>query len=86
MGEMNQPIGIYLHDSALCEADAETKIRERGERLAGQPIAGVNASVTMITKGGLSTVIRSLAIEYAREGIRFNAVAPRRRGYESSSE
>jgi len=44
--------------------------------LADQPIAGVNASVSMMTKGGLNTVIRSLAIEYAEEGIRFNAVAP----------
>lgn len=44
--------------------------------LADQPIAGQNASVSMITKGGLNTVIRSLAIEYAKEGIRFNAVAP----------
>jgi NAD(P)-dependent dehydrogenase (short-subunit alcohol dehydrogenase family) len=44
--------------------------------LADQPIAGENASVSMITKGGLNTVTRSLAIEYAREGIRFNAVAP----------
>jgi NAD(P)-dependent dehydrogenase (short-subunit alcohol dehydrogenase family) len=44
--------------------------------LADQPIAGVNASVSMMTKGGLNTVIRSLAIEYAKEGIRFNAVAP----------
>jgi NAD(P)-dependent dehydrogenase (short-subunit alcohol dehydrogenase family) len=40
------------------------------------PIAGVNASVSMMTKGGLNTVIRSLAIEYAKEGIRFSAVAP----------
>jgi len=44
--------------------------------LADQPVAGVNASVAMITKGGLNTVTRSLAIEYAKEGIRFNAVAP----------
>ena len=44
--------------------------------LADQPIAGVNGSVPMMTKGGLNTVTRSLAIEYAREGIRFNAVAP----------
>jgi len=44
--------------------------------LADQPIAGINASVSMITKGGLNSVIRSLAIEYAKEGIRFNAVAP----------
>ena len=40
------------------------------------PIAGVNASVPMITKGGLEAVTRSLAMEYAKEGIRFNAVAP----------
>jgi NAD(P)-dependent dehydrogenase (short-subunit alcohol dehydrogenase family) len=44
--------------------------------LADNPIAGVNSSVSMITKGGLNTVIRHLAIEYARQGIRFNAVAP----------
>jgi NAD(P)-dependent dehydrogenase (short-subunit alcohol dehydrogenase family) len=40
------------------------------------PIAGVNASVAMITKGGLEAITRSLAMEYAKEGIRFNAVAP----------
>ena len=45
--------------------------------LADNPIAGVNASVAMITKGGLNTVTRQLAIEYAKE-IRFNAVAPER--------
>jgi len=44
--------------------------------LADNPIAGVNASVSMITKGGLNTVTRHLAIEYAKQGIRFNAVAP----------
>ena len=44
--------------------------------LADQPIAGVNAAVPMITKGGLNAVIKSLAIEYAKDGIRFNAVAP----------
>jgi NAD(P)-dependent dehydrogenase (short-subunit alcohol dehydrogenase family) len=40
------------------------------------PISGVNASLPMITKGGLEAITRSLAMEYAREGIRFNAVAP----------
>jgi NAD(P)-dependent dehydrogenase (short-subunit alcohol dehydrogenase family) len=44
--------------------------------LADQPIATIHASVSMITKGGLDAVTRSLAIEYAKEGIRFNAVAP----------
>jgi NAD(P)-dependent dehydrogenase (short-subunit alcohol dehydrogenase family) len=44
--------------------------------LAEHPIAGVNASVPMITKGGLDAITRSLAMEYAKEGIRVNAVAP----------
>ena len=44
--------------------------------LADQPIAGINGSVSMMTKGGLNAAIRSLAIEYAKEGIRFNTVAP----------
>ncbi len=44
--------------------------------LAGHPIAGVNASLPMITKGGLEAITRSLAMEYAKDGIRFNAVAP----------
>ncbi len=44
--------------------------------MADQPIAGVNASVPMMTKGGLNAITRSLAIEYAKKGIRFNAVAP----------
>ena len=44
--------------------------------LAEHPIAGVNASVAMITKGGLEAITRNLAIEYAKEGIRVNAVAP----------
>jgi NAD(P)-dependent dehydrogenase (short-subunit alcohol dehydrogenase family) len=44
--------------------------------LADNPIAGVNASLSMITKGGLETVTRHLAMEYAKQHIRFNAVAP----------
>jgi len=44
--------------------------------LADQPVASEPASVSMITKGGLNSVTRSLAIEYAKDGIRFNAVAP----------
>ena len=44
--------------------------------LVDHPIAGVNAAVPMITKGGLEAVTRSLAMEYAKQGIRVNAVAP----------
>ncbi len=44
--------------------------------LVDQPVASEKASASMITKGGLNAVTRSLAIEYAKDGIRFNAVAP----------
>jgi NAD(P)-dependent dehydrogenase (short-subunit alcohol dehydrogenase family) len=44
--------------------------------LARNPIRGITAAVPMITKGGLETVTRHLAMEYARDGIRVNAVAP----------
>jgi NAD(P)-dependent dehydrogenase (short-subunit alcohol dehydrogenase family) len=44
--------------------------------LAENPIAGVPASVPMITKGGLNSITISLASEYAKKNIRFNAVAP----------
>jgi NAD(P)-dependent dehydrogenase (short-subunit alcohol dehydrogenase family) len=44
--------------------------------LADRPIASENGSISMITKGGLNSATQSLAIEYAKDGIRFNAVAP----------
>ena len=44
--------------------------------LAQQPVAGVNAALTSLTKGGLNAVTRGLAIEYAAQGVRFNAIAP----------
>jgi NAD(P)-dependent dehydrogenase (short-subunit alcohol dehydrogenase family) len=44
--------------------------------LADRPIAGTNGSISMITKGGLNAATKNLAIEYAKDGIRFNAVAP----------
>ena len=44
--------------------------------LADNPIAGSPASIPMITKGGLNVVTLSLASEYAKNHIRFNAVAP----------
>jgi NAD(P)-dependent dehydrogenase (short-subunit alcohol dehydrogenase family) len=44
--------------------------------IADHPLAQLTASVPMITKGGLNAVSRSLAVEYAKQGIRVNAVAP----------
>jgi NAD(P)-dependent dehydrogenase (short-subunit alcohol dehydrogenase family) len=44
--------------------------------MVDHPIAGINCAVAMIAKGGLAAVTRSLAMEYAKQGIRVNAVAP----------
>jgi NAD(P)-dependent dehydrogenase (short-subunit alcohol dehydrogenase family) len=44
--------------------------------LARNPVRGVPAAVPMITKGGLEMVTKHLAMEYAKDGIRVNAVAP----------
>src|ERR1700736_858564 len=44
--------------------------------LARNPIRGMTAAVPMITKGGLETITQHLAMEYAGDGIRVNAVAP----------
>jgi NAD(P)-dependent dehydrogenase (short-subunit alcohol dehydrogenase family) len=44
--------------------------------LVENPIGGLPVSLPMITKGGLEAITRSLASEYSKEHIRFNAVAP----------
>src|SRR5215469_16327909 len=44
--------------------------------LADHPLAVFTASVPMITKGGINAISRSLAMEYAKQGIRVNVVAP----------
>lgn len=44
--------------------------------LLHHPIAGMPVSLPMVTKGGINAISRNLAMEYAKEGIRFNNVAP----------
>lgn len=44
--------------------------------LVEQPVKAVPSALASLTKGGLDAVTRSLAIEYADQGIRVNAVAP----------
>ncbi len=44
--------------------------------IADHPLAVFTASVPMITKGGINAISRNLAMEYAKQGIRVNLVAP----------
>lgn len=44
--------------------------------IVNQPIAGVPAALASLTKGGLNAVTKELAIEFAKTGIRVNAVSP----------
>ena len=43
--------------------------------LAVQPVKGLNAFGTYFSKGAINAATKSLAIEYAETGIRFNAIA-----------
>lgn len=44
--------------------------------LVDQAIAQLPAAMAALTKGGLDAVTRSLAVEFAKSGVRVNAVAP----------
>ena len=44
--------------------------------MVDHPIAGLNASVAMLTKGGIEAMSKNIAMEYAKERIRVNTVAP----------
>jgi NAD(P)-dependent dehydrogenase (short-subunit alcohol dehydrogenase family) len=70
---------IYITQLAVKQMQAQKaggSIVSISAALVDNPIAGQPASLSMITKGGLNAAIRSLAMEYAKEHIRFNAVAP----------
>jgi len=70
---------IYITQLAVRQMQAQQtggSIVSITAALADNPISGTPASLAMITKGGLSAATRSLAMEYAKEHIRFNAVAP----------
>jgi NAD(P)-dependent dehydrogenase (short-subunit alcohol dehydrogenase family) len=70
---------IYITQLAVKQMQAQKSggsIVSITASLVENPIAGLPASFPMITKGGLEAVMRSLASEYAKEQIRFNAVAP----------
>jgi NAD(P)-dependent dehydrogenase (short-subunit alcohol dehydrogenase family) len=70
---------IYLTQLAVKQMLAQNRggsIVSITTPIVEHPIAGFNASVSMITKGGIDAVSRSIAMEYAKQGIRVNTVAP----------
>jgi NAD(P)-dependent dehydrogenase (short-subunit alcohol dehydrogenase family) len=44
--------------------------------IVDQPVAGLTGSLINLTKGGLQSVTKALAIEFAQDGVRFNAISP----------
>jgi len=70
----------FFHITQLTVAEMEKQrsghIVNITTTLAEQAIEGVPSVLASLTKGGLNSATKSLAIEYAKRGIRVNAVAP----------
>jgi NAD(P)-dependent dehydrogenase (short-subunit alcohol dehydrogenase family) len=70
----------FLHITQLAIAEMEKQgsghIVNVTASLVDNAIDGVPAVLAALTKGGLNAATKSLAIEYAKRGIRVNAVAP----------
>jgi NAD(P)-dependent dehydrogenase (short-subunit alcohol dehydrogenase family) len=70
----------FFHITQLAIAEMEKRsaghVVQITTTLAEQANSAVPAVLAALTKGGLNAATRSLAIEYARRGIRVNAVAP----------
>ena len=69
---------FYITQLAVAEMEKQSSghIVSISTTLADSAIDGVPSVLASLTKGGLNAATRSLAIEYAKRGIRANAVAP----------
>lgn len=69
---------FYITQRAIAEMEkhASGHIVSVTTTLAEYAIDGVPSVLASLTKGGLNAATRSLAIEYAKRGIRANAVSP----------
>ncbi|MBI4780775.1 MAG: SDR family oxidoreductase [Oscillatoriophycideae cyanobacterium NC_groundwater_1537_Pr4_S-0.65um_50_18] len=69
----------FFHMTQLAIAEMEKlgsgHIVQISTSLVDNPVAGVPSVLASLTKGGLNSATRSLAIEYATRGIRVNAIA-----------
>jgi NAD(P)-dependent dehydrogenase (short-subunit alcohol dehydrogenase family) len=70
----------FFHTTQLAVAEMEKQgsghFVQITTSLTDHAIAGVPAVLAALTKGGLNAATKSLAIEYAKRGIRVNAVSP----------
>jgi NAD(P)-dependent dehydrogenase (short-subunit alcohol dehydrogenase family) len=70
----------FFHITQLAIAEMERQssghVVQITTSLVDHAIASVPSVLAALTKGGLNAATKSLAIEYARRGIRVNAVAP----------
>lgn len=69
----------FFHITQLAIAEMEKQgsghVVQVSTSLVDNPIVGVPSVLASLTKGGLNAATKSLAIEYARRGIRANAIA-----------
>jgi NAD(P)-dependent dehydrogenase (short-subunit alcohol dehydrogenase family) len=77
---MNVNMNGFFHITQLAIAEMEKNrsghVLQITTTLADHAIAGVPSVLASLTKGGLNAATKSLAIEYAKTGIRANAVSP----------
>jgi NAD(P)-dependent dehydrogenase (short-subunit alcohol dehydrogenase family) len=76
---MNVNMAGFFHITKLAIAEMEKQgsghvVTVTGS--IGNGISGAHMTLAAMTKGGLNAATRTLAIEYAKQGIRVNAVAP----------
>ncbi len=69
---------FYITQLAIAEMEKQSSghVVSVTASVVDQAISGVHSVLAALTKGGLNAATKSLAIEYAKRGIRVNAVAP----------
>jgi NAD(P)-dependent dehydrogenase (short-subunit alcohol dehydrogenase family) len=77
---LNVNVSGFFHITQLAIAEMEKNksghIVSITTTLADRAVSGVPSVLASLSKGGLNAATRSLAIEYAKAGIRANAVSP----------
>jgi len=79
-GKIATNVAGFFHVTQAAVAAMETQgsghVVSITTSLVDHAISGVPSVLASLTKGGLNAATKSLAIEYAARGIRFNAVSP----------